>query len=310
MSIAKNIGELIGKTPIVRINRLAANSKAEIAAKLEFFNPCSSVKDRIAYAMISAAEEKGLINSNTVIIEPTSGNTGIGLAFACAVKGYKFIATMPESMSIERRKLIKGFGAEIVLTPATLGMKGAIEKASELAKTFENAYIPQQFKNSSNPEIHRRTTAEEIWSDTEGKIDIFVSGVGTGGTITGVSEIIKSRKPGLITVAVEPIESPVLSGGSPSPHKIQGIGAGFVPDILNVKIIDEIIKVSSEDAIKTAQRAIREEGILCGISSGAALFASLELAGREENTGKLIVCILPDTGERYLSTALYADVEV
>ncbi|MGA2298865.1 MAG: cysteine synthase A [FCB group bacterium] len=308
MKIANDMSELVGKTPLVKLNKLTNGLGVTVAAKLEFFNPCSSVKDRIAYAMITDAEKQGVITKDTVIIEPSSGNTGIGLAFICAVKGYRCIITMPESMSIERRKLIKGFGAEIVLTEASKGMKGAIQRASELALEHGNSFIPQQFQNLSNPEIHRKTTAEEIWSDTDGKIDFFVSGVGTGGTITGVSEVIKSRRPGMKTIAVEPKESPILSGGVHSPHKIQGIGAGFVPDILNTGIIDEIITVSSEDAISTAIRAIKEEGILCGISSGASLFAALEVAKRPENKGKLIVVILPDTGERYLSTLLYADV--
>lgn len=310
MKIAKNIGELIGNTPLVKINKLSENTKAEIVAKLEFFNPANSVKDRIAWAMISDAEEKGLINKDTVIIEPTSGNTGIGLAFVAAVKGYKLITTMPESMSIERRKLIRGFGAEIVLTPASNGMKGAIQKAEEIASENQNSFIPQQFKNLSNPEIHRKTTAEEIWRDTDGKIDILVAGVGTGGTITGVSEVLKKRNKNLISVAVEPYESQVLAGQQHTPHKIQGIGAGFIPDILNRDIIDEIIPVSSLEAISTAKRAIKEEGLLIGISSGAILNATLLIATRPENEGKLIVCILPDTGERYLSTDLYSEYNV
>ncbi|MBI5324439.1 MAG: cysteine synthase A [Ignavibacteriae bacterium] len=304
MKIANNISELIGNTPLVRINKLSENIKAEIVVKLEFFNPASSVKDRIAWAMISDAEEKGLMNKETVIIEPTSGNTGIGLAFVAAVKGYKLITTMPESMSIERRKLIRGFGAEIVLTPAANGMKGAIQKAEELANEYKNSFIPQQFKNLSNPEIHRKTTAEEIWRDTDGKIDILVAGVGTGGTITGVSEVLKARNKNLISIAVEPFESQVLGGQQHTPHKIQGIGAGFIPDILNREIIDEIIPVSSLEAISTAKRAIKEEGLLIGISSGAILNAALQVAERPENESKLIVSILPDTGERYLSTDL------
>jgi len=305
MKIANHIGELIGNTPLVKLNRLTNNSHATLVAKLEFFNPTSSVKDRIGWAMIEDAERKGLINKDTVIIEPTSGNTGIALAFTCAVKGYRLILTMPESMSIERRNIMKGFGAELVLTEAPKGMKGAIAKAEELIAETENSFMPQQFKNSANPEIHRKTTAEEIWNDTDGKIDILISGVGTGGSITGISEVIKKRKPELKSIAVEPSASPVLSGGAPSPHKIQGIGAGFVPDILNTGIIDSIIQVSNDDAIKTARRMMKGEGILCGISSGAAVWAAIQEAGKEENKGKLIVVILPDTGERYLSTDLY-----
>jgi cysteine synthase len=305
MKIAKHIGELIGKTPLVRINKLTKNCHAEVIAKLEFFNPASSVKDRIGWAMIEDAEKKGIINKGTIIVEPTSGNTGIALAFTCAVKGYRLILTMPESMSVERRSLMTGLGAEIVLTEAAKGMKGAIAKAEEIVEETLNAFIPQQFQNPSNPEVHRKTTAEEIWKDTDGKIDILVSGVGTGGSITGISEVIKSKKHSLKSIAVEPAESPVLSGGSPSPHKIQGIGAGFVPDILNTKIIDEIIQVTNEDAIETAKKLIREEGILCGISSGAAMWAALQAASKKENKGKMIVVILPDTAERYLSTDLF-----
>jgi cysteine synthase A len=305
MKIAKHIGELIGNTPLVRLNRITKDSYATILAKLEFFNPASSVKDRIGWAMIEDGEQKGLINKETVIIEPTSGNTGIALAFTCAVKGYRLILTMPESMSLERRNIIKGFGAEIVLTEAPKGMKGAIVKAEELISSTPNSYMPQQFKNPANPEIHRKTTAEEIWNDSDGKIDILVCGVGTGGSITGISEVIKKRKPSLISIAVEPSASPVLSGGSPSPHKIQGIGAGFVPEILNTNIIDRITQVSNDDAIKTTRRMIKEEGILCGISSGAAVWAAIQEANKEENKGKLIVVILPDTAERYLSTDLY-----
>lgn len=305
MKIAENIGQLIGNTPLVRINRLAKDCVADVVAKLEFFNPASSIKDRIGWAMLEDAEKGGVINKDSVIIEPTSGNTGIALAFTCAVKGYRLIVTMPESMSIERRNLISGFGAEIVLTPAPLGMKGAIEKANELAAQTPDSFIPQQFKNPANPEIHRKTTAEEIWKDTEGKIDIIVAGVGTGGSITGISEVIKKRKPELKSIAVEPALSPVLSGGSHSPHKIQGIGAGFIPDTLNTKIIDEIIQVQNDDAFNTTQKLIRLEGILCGISSGANVWAALQVAKRPENKGKLIVTIIPDTGERYLSTELF-----
>ncbi|MBN1182139.1 MAG: cysteine synthase A [Bacteroidales bacterium] len=305
--IYNDITETIGNTPLVKLNRITLGTKATILVKLESFNPASSVKDRIGNAMIVDAMSKGLITKDTVIIEPTSGNTGIALAFVSAAKGLKLILTMPESMSVERRKILKALGAELVLTPASQGMKGAIQKAEELKAEHSNAFIPQQFKNLSNPEIHRKTTAEEIWRDTDGQVDIFIAGVGTGGTITGVSEVLKNKKPGLKSIAVEPEDSPVLTGGNPGPHKIQGTGAGFVPDVLNTNIYDEVIKVSNEDAFKTAGRLAKEEGILAGISSGAALWAALEVAKRSENAGKTIVVVLPDTGERYLSTALYED---
>jgi len=301
-NIAPDITKLVGNTPLVRLNRLAPETGAEIAAKLEFFNPLSSVKDRIGVSMIEDAEQKGLIKKDTVIIEPTSGNTGLALAFVCAARGYRLILTMPDTMSVERRQLLSILGAELVLTPGQEGMAGAVKKAEELQKSMRNSFMPQQFNNPANPRIHSETTAEEIWRDTDGKVDILVSGVGTGGTITGVSEVIKKRKPGFRAVAVEPKDSPVLSGGKPGPHKIQGIGAGFVPGVLNRGAVDEIIQVSNEDAAKTARRLAREEGILAGISSGAAAWAAIELAKRPENKDKLIVVILPDTGERYLST--------
>jgi len=306
--IAKNLTELIGNTPLVELANYNKTNDlgATVIAKLEYFNPGGSVKDRIAYAMIKEAEEKGLINSNTTIIEPTSGNTGIGLAWVAAAKGYKLIITMPETFSIERRRLMAALGAEIVLTPGAEGMPGAIKKAQELASEIENSFVPQQFENPANPEFHRNTTAEEIWRDTDGKVDIFVAGVGTGGTITGVGEVLKQKNSDIKIVAVEPAASPVLSGGQKGVHKIQGIGAGFIPKILNMEVIDEIFKVENESAFETSRKLAKTEGLLVGISSGAALYAASEIAKRPENKGKTIVVLLPDTGERYLSTELFA----
>jgi cysteine synthase len=306
MKIANTITDLIGNTPLVRLNRINNEGAAEIVLKLEYFNPSHSVKDRIGIAMIEAAERDAKIKPDTILIEPTSGNTGIGLAFAAAAKGYKLVITMPETMSKERRMLLRAYGAELILTPGSDGMPGAIRKAEELAASDPRYVILQQFKNPANPEIHRKTTAEEIWRDTDGKADFIISGVGTGGTITGVAEVIKSRKPFFKAIAVEPDASPVLSGGQKGPHPIQGIGAGFVPDVLNTKIYDEIIRVKGEDALDIARRLAKEEGLLVGISSGAATWAALQVAKRPENKGKLIVVIIPDFGERYLSTPLYA----
>jgi cysteine synthase A len=304
-NIANSITDLVGGTPLVRLNRVTGRATTTVVAKLEGLNPGGSVKDRIGVTMIQAAEREGLLGPESVIVEPTSGNTGIALAFVAAARGYRLILTMPDSMSVERRALLKTYGAELVLTPGAEGMKGAVAKAEELVRTTPNAFVPQQFQNPANPLAHRRTTAEEIWNDIGGQVDILVAGVGTGGTFTGVAEVIKARKPSFRAVAVEPVHSPVLSGGQPGPHKIQGIGAGFVPEVMNLEVVDEVFKVSNDEAFAMARRLPKEEGILVGISSGAAAHAAVEMAHRPENEGKLIVVILPDTGERYLSTPLF-----
>lgn len=309
MKIAENIGELIGHTPLVKLNQIAKGSYATVACKLEYFNPGNSVKDRLAYALYEDAYKKGLLNKNTVIIEPTSGNTGIGLAMLGAVYGHKVILTMPESTSVERRRLISAFGAQLVLTPAEKGMNGAIAKAKELAEKYTDSYIPQQFENQANPEFHKKTTALEIWDDTDGLVDVFVAGVGTGGTFTGVSSVLKQKKSTIKTVAVEPENSAVLSGKKAGKHKIQGIGAGFIPKIMDVALVDEIVRVQDKDAFETTQLLAKKEGILCGISAGASIYAALELAKRIENKGKLIVAVIPDTGERYLSTKLFEEAQ-
>jgi len=309
MKIANNVTELIGNTPLVKLNRLNT-TRATVALKLEYFNPAHSVKDRIAAAMIDAAEKAGKIKPDTIILEPTSGNTGIGLAMVCAARGYKSAFVMPETMSRERKQMLKAFGAELILTPGPEGMPGAIKKATELAAADPRYFIPQQFDNPANPEIHRKTTAEEVWRDTDGKVDFFVAGIGTGGTITGVGEVLKAKKPGVKIVAVEPDASPVLSGGARGPHPIQGIGAGFVPSILNTQVYDEIVRVKNDDALATARRLATEEGLMVGISSGAAVWSALEVAKRPENAGKLIVVVIPSFGERYLSTVLYQHLEV
>ncbi len=308
MRIAEDVTQLIGNTPLVRLRRVTEGAVADVVAKLEFFNPANSVKDRIGVAMIDAAEQAGLIKPDTIILEPTSGNTGIALAMVAAARGYRCVLTMPETMSIERRMLLRALGAELVLTPGADGMPGAIAKAEELAKSDQRYFVPQQFENPANPAIHRKTTAEEVWRDTDGNVDIFVSGIGTGGTLTGVAEVIKERKPSAQFVAVEPAASPVLSGGQKGPHPIQGIGAGFIPLVLELDLVDEIITVGNEDALNLARRLAREEGLLVGISAGAAVVAALQVARRPENAGKLVVVILPDFGERYLSTPLFADL--
>ncbi len=305
MKIANDMTELIGKTPLVQLNRVSKGCKATIAAKLEFFNPVGSVKDRIGVSMVLAAEREGKIKPGMTLVEPTSGNTGIALAWVAAARGYKLVLTMPESMTIERRKILQFFGAELVLTPAEQGMTGAINKAGEIVESDDNAFMPQQFKNPANPQIHRETTAEEVWADTDGAVDIFVAGVGTGGTVTGVGEVLKSRKASVKIVAVEPADSPVLSGGKPGPHMIQGIGAGFVPDVLDTEVLDEVVQVSNTESFEMAKRLAKEEGIFGGVSSGAAAAAATRLAKREENAGKLIVVVLPDTAERYISTRLF-----
>jgi cysteine synthase A len=306
--IANDVTELVGNTPLVRLRRLTEGCRAEVVAKLEFYSPAHSVKDRIGVSMLDAAEKAGKIKPDTIILEPTSGNTGIALAFVCAARGYKLVLTMPDTMSKERRLILKAYGAELILTPGSEGMAGCIKRTEDLAATDPRYFIPQQFQNPANPEIHRTTTAEEIWRDTDGKADILVAGIGTGGTITGVGEVLKARKPAFRCVAVEPDASPVLSGGQKGPHPIQGIGAGFVPDVLNTKICDEIVRVKNEDAFATARRSAREEGLLVGISSGAAIWAAVEVGRRSESAGKLIVVIIPSFGERYLSTALFADL--
>jgi cysteine synthase A len=308
MKVASDVTELIGNTPLVRLNRITAGLKAEIIAKLEFFNPAHSVKDRIGHSMIAEAEKKGDLTPGKTIIEPTSGNTGIALAMIAAARGYACVLVMPDSMSKERRMLLRAYGADLILTPAAEGMAGAIRRANEIASSDNRYFIPQQFNNPANPEIHRATTAEEIWRDTDGKVDMLVAGVGTGGTVTGVGEVLKSRKPSFKVIAVEPDASPVLSGGTKGSHKIQGIGAGFIPEILNIGILDEIIRVKDEDAFHTARRMAKEEGLLVGISSGAAVWAALEVASRKENEGSLILVIIPSFGERYLSTSLFADL--
>ncbi|MBN8281739.1 cysteine synthase A [Zoogloea sp.] len=310
MRIANNVAELIGNTPLVKLNRLAPANGATVALKLEFFNPAHSVKDRIAAAMLDAAEAAGKIGPDTIILEPTSGNTGIGLAMVCAARGYKCAFVMPETMSRERKLLLKAYGADLILTPGPEGMPGAVKKAEELAAADSRYFIPQQFENPANPAIHRKTTAEEIWADTDGQVDIFVSGVGTGGTVTGVGEVLKERKPGVKVVAVEPAASPILSGGQRGPHPIQGIGAGFVPGILNTQVYDEVVQVPNDAALDTARRLATEEGLLVGISSGAAVWAALQVAERPENAGKLVVVIIPSFGERYLSTVLFQHLEV